>query len=378
MSMIQFHILRNYASSNLNRDEIGAPKTAVFAGTQRGRISSQCLKRAWRNSYAFRNLESYGIRTQYLPEIIAERIKQLGDDETYAFAAKNKKMFAKLGKNEKNSEEGKNSEEATGDIKAESGVKTSQLMFFSKEDIDVCVNAVINADKDAKKLKEEIDLLGKKAAVRPVTLDIALFGRMITDDKFADVSASFQVAHALSTNRVNQESDYFTAADDLSSTYREDAGAGHLGDCDFNSCCYYEYAALDIDQLKRNLSSSPEALSKLPLLIASLIEAMVYSSPSGKQNSFAAHSLPSVVCLENKSKKIPVSYVNAFEQTVAYNYSVESAKRLVAEIDKTDKKFDTGLKERLWFDINESGAPVNAKVVSSVEEIKKLTEFWIN
>ena len=376
MSMIQFHILRNYAASNLNRDEIGAPKTAMFAGTQRGRISSQCLKRAWRSSDAFKTLDSYGIRTQYLPELVVEKLKDLGDEANYAFAAKNKSLFAKLGKSDNKPKKGDDND-GTSDPKDRNDSKTAQLMFFSKEDIDACVQAVLNAEGDVKKLNEEIKKLDSTAAIRPITLDIALFGRMVTDNKFADVDASLQVAHALSTNRVNQESDYFTAVDDLSAVYREDAGAGHLGDCDFNSCCYYEYAALDIDQLKRNLKSSPEALAKLPMLIESLIEAMVYSGPSGKQNSFAAHSLPSVICLEKKSKKIPVSYANAFEEPVYNNYSIESAKRLAAEIDKTDKKFDTGITERIWFDMNESNLPQNAKQASSLNEIKTLTASWI-
>lgn len=372
MSMIQFHILRNYASSNLNRDEIGAPKSAVFAGTQRGRISSQCLKRAWRSSDAFKTLDSFGTRTQYLPELVADKVKEISDEATYNFAVKNKTLFASLGKREKVSD--KNEKD---DANENDDAKTSQLMFFSKEDIDACANAVIEAEMDAKKLKDLINDLKTNAAIRPITLDIALFGRMITDDKFADVEASFQVAHALSTNRVNQESDYFTAVDDLSVNYREDAGAGHLGNCDFNSCCYYEYASLDIDQLKRNLKSSDEARNKLPMLLASLIDAMIYTSPTGKQNSFAAHSLPSVICIEKKNKKIPVSYINAFEEPVKYNYSVQSANQLAAEIEKTDKKFDTGLHERLWFDVNEGTAPSNSKIVASIDELKNSTSSWI-
>lgn len=369
MSMIQFHILRNYSSSNLNRDEIGAPKTAIFAGVQRGRISSQCLKRAWRNSESFRKIDSFGIRTQFLPELVVERIKELGDKDMYDFAVKNKKLFADLGKSEKTT---KDNAEKINDI-----VKTKQLMFFSKQDIDICVQAIIKSDKDVNKLKDEIKDLSKDAKIRPITLDIALFGRMITDDKFADVEASLQVAHSLSTNRVNQESDYFTAIDDLGFMYKEDAGAGHLGDCDFNSCCYYTFAALDVDQLKRNLRNSHEVLEKLPQLINSLLDAIIYTSPSGKQNSFAAHSLPSVVCVENKTKKIPVSYINAFEEPVRNNYSVESAKKLVAEIEKTDSKFDTAIESRLWFDVNEGACPSNAKNVNSIKEIQELTANWI-
>lgn len=51
--LIQFHLLQNYAPSNLNRDDTGSPKDAVFGGVARGRISSQCLKRSMRRSPIF-------------------------------------------------------------------------------------------------------------------------------------------------------------------------------------------------------------------------------------------------------------------------------------------------------------------------------------
>lgn len=369
MSLIQFHIIRNYASSSLNRDETGAPKTALFAGALRGRISSQCLKRAWRNSEAFKGLGSCGMRTKYLPELVADRVKELSNIDTYNFALKAKKVIASLGKSEKTKDREKDNEKTD-----EKWDKTKQLMFFSNEDIDAVANAVINAKGDMEKLKEDVKKLNP---IRPITLDIALFGRMVTDNIFADVEASMQVAHALSVNRVNQESDYFTAVDDLSFRFGEDAGAGHLDESDYNSCCYYQYAVLDIEQLKENLKNSPEAQEKVPQLLNALIDAIVFTSPGGKQNSFAAHSLPSVVCLEMKDKKIPVSYINAFEEPVSYNYSAESSKRLAAEIDKIDKKYQSGLQQRIWFDVNESSCPQNALKVNSLEELKEKTAEWL-
>lgn len=42
--LIEVHMLKNYPATNLNRDDTGAPKTCMFGGVQRGRISSQCLK----------------------------------------------------------------------------------------------------------------------------------------------------------------------------------------------------------------------------------------------------------------------------------------------------------------------------------------------
>ena len=63
---IQLHMLVSYPPSNLNRDDLGRPKTAVMGGTQRLRISSQSLKRAWRTSDIFsKSLEGHiGIRTK--------------------------------------------------------------------------------------------------------------------------------------------------------------------------------------------------------------------------------------------------------------------------------------------------------------------------
>jgi len=372
MSMIQFHILRNYASSNLNRDEIGAPKTAIFAGSQRGRISSQCLKRAWRISDIFKNLGALGIRTKYMPELVIGQLEKIADAKTLAFAKKNEKLLTGIGKAKPDKNEKQEEKEKSKKLN-----KTAQLIFFSQQDIETCINLILNANQDEKKLKNDIEQLKKSKIVNPITFDIALFGRMVTDNSFSQVDASLQVAHALSTNRVNQESDYFTAVDDLGAKYREDTGAEHIGDCDFNSCCYYEYAALDIDQLKRNLQFSNDAKEKIPYLISTLLLAMVYTSPSGKQNSFAAHSLPSVVCLEKKDKKIPVSYINAFEEPVSYNYSIESAKRLASEIDKTDSKFNTAITKRLWFDINDSCAPDNAEVTASIEEMLEQVADWL-
>ena len=47
---IEIHVLQNFAPSNLNRDDTGSPKDAEFGGYRRARISSQCLKRAVRNT----------------------------------------------------------------------------------------------------------------------------------------------------------------------------------------------------------------------------------------------------------------------------------------------------------------------------------------
>ena len=50
-TIIEIHALQNFAPSNLNRDDTGAPKDALFGGTRRARVSSQCLKRSVRQYF---------------------------------------------------------------------------------------------------------------------------------------------------------------------------------------------------------------------------------------------------------------------------------------------------------------------------------------
>ena len=45
-SFLQLHYLTVYPLSNPNRDDLGRPKTAIYGGAPRLRISSQALKRA--------------------------------------------------------------------------------------------------------------------------------------------------------------------------------------------------------------------------------------------------------------------------------------------------------------------------------------------
>ena len=151
------------------------------------------------------------------------------------------------------------------------------------------------------------------AEVRPVTLDMALFGRMVTSNAFRDVEASMQVAHAISTNKLNMESDYFTAMDDLlSGDTMEESGSGMIGETDYNASCYYIYASLDTDILRENLKYTPDSEALIRKAIPALIRTMALTNPSGKQNSFAGNILPSAILVECKEEKVPVSMVNAF------------------------------------------------------------------
>ena len=344
--LIEVHMLKNYAPTNLNRDDTGAPKTCMFGGVQRGRISSQCLKRSWRVSPIFMEevgRENIGTRTRKLPDLVAEKLTEKGFSEELVEAAK-KKITGFGNKDGKETADG----------------ITAQVIAYSPADIEAVADqlaeklANCSSAKDVAKLSaKDMQSAMKSSNDRAVTLDMALFGRMVTSEAFADVEAAMQVAHAVSTNRVNMESDYFTAVDDLIAESTDETGSGMIGDIDYNSSCYYIYASLDTDKLLENLKNCDDPEEIVKKAIPALIETMAFSNPSGKQNSFAGHSLPSAVLVECRERKIPVSYVNAYERPVRANGDSgivrESVERLKDECLKTERLFGLSTDKRLWF-----------------------------
>ncbi len=339
--LFEIHVLQNHAPSNLNRDDSGSPKECVFGGYTRARISSQCLKRTVRRSDAFQQAlgaDGLATRTRRLPEIVRQRLMEAGfAPDIAAFAA------------ERVSGVGSSVEKAT---KPRDGkFSTAQTMFLTQQDIEAVVEAVkeqasdknlaqfkaLFAPKKGKKSSDEeddsedgggtkIQRLAQAKGFRPVTVDVALFGRMTTSEAFRDVEAACQVAHALSTHKVDHEFDYFTAVDDLQGVNEaegeEDSGADMIGDVEFNSACYYKYFSVDAEGLVDNLtgrrtfhqdkSDRAEAQAVAGRAVAALLRAAVMTTPTGKQNSFAAHQLPSLVLVEARPYPTPVSYANAF------------------------------------------------------------------
>ena len=370
--LYEIHMLKNYPPTNLNRDDTGAPKTCLFGGVMRGRVSSQCLKRSWRTSPSFRaeiGDENLGIRTRKLPVLVAEKLVGMGVTQEFADAIQPR--LTGIG-----NKEGKETKD---------GNATAQVIFYANEDIAAVAETVkallenCKTVKDVQKLKaKDIQAAVTGADVRPVTLDIALFGRMVTSDAFRDVEASMQVAHAISTNKVSVESDYFTAMDDmLSGSSMDELGAAMIGDVDFNASCYYVYASVDTDALAENLKYAENADEIVRKAIPALIRAMAFTDPSGKQNSFAGHVMPSVVMVECKEKKIPTSMVNAFVEPVGKGGDLvkQSAEKLAAEVDMTARNFGLEVKERLWFCVDkydvkpESAAKICATFPELVEAV---------
>lgn len=367
--LIQFHILQNYAPSNLNRDDTGAPKDAVFGGVRRGRISSQCIKRSIRRSSSFAEAfnadDLLGVRTRKLPMLIREELQRQGvaEPDLSNIVDKLSGVGRESGKTSSDAEE-KTVENA---VETEKEDMVKQLIFIGKNELAPMAARLLEiykkrGDKDWK--KTDISKITKElGASLPRSVDIAMFGRMTTSDAFEDVSAAVQVAHAISTNTLNQEFDYFTAVDDLA----DEPGAGMIGDIEFNSSTYYKYVNVNWEELVSNLGGDVEIAAHG---VMALLDAVVTAQPTGKQNTFAAFNLPDLVLLEVSDSNLPVSYANAFLKPVRASHDAtlmeNSVKQLAGYMDKVSTAYNLDTK-RASLSLVEEKLPVSEPVKSMAE-----------
>ena len=328
-TFIQLHLLTSYPPANLNRDDLGRPKTARMGGVDRLRVSSQSLKRAWRTSKLFQ---------QALAGHIGTRTKRLGLEIHNQFIGGGIKE--------------KDAKSWAGDIAKEFGdlkkgsVEIEQLAHISPEEreaVDALVNKLI--EENRKPNENELKLLRKKSAVA----DIGLFGRMLASSPGFNVEAACQVAHAISVHPIVIEDDYFTAVDDLNT--EEDTGAAHIGETGFAAGLFYSYICINQNQLIDNLGGDAVLAGKA---IAALTEAAVKVSPQGKQNSFGSRAYASYVLAE-KGEQQPRSLSVSFLKPIdGKDQAKDAVTRLERQVETFDRVYGPCAEER--YSINaESG-----------------------
>jgi CRISPR system Cascade subunit CasC len=319
--LIELHILQNFAPANLNRDDTGSPKDCEFGGYRRARVSSQCFKRAIRESFASAGLLDRGSlasRTKRLVEEITRRLKEKGKSEDQARPVVEMVLNGVK-------------------LTVKDDGKTQYLLFLGEDEIrriaDLCdthweklssaIAAMNTGDPAAKKSKgKDVKKAGQDAVpdeVKKATLavldggkaaDLALFGRMLADLPEKNIDAASQVAHAISTNKINVEFDFYTAVDDLRPG--DSQGADMLGTVEFNSACFYRYSNVDLGQLNTNLGGDGELAAKT---LEAFLRGSVAAIPTGKQNSMAARNPPSFVLAVARSNGA-WSLANAFTKPV--------------------------------------------------------------
>lgn len=495
--LIEVHIIQNHAPSNLNRDESGSPKSAIFGGYRRARISSQCLKRCYRTSKTFRNyVDGLGMHTRSMPDEIRARLLTHADiltaPEEMELQTKFKnwaekcqvKLAAILGKGSKEgtTDDG-NDEDEANDSDAETAaaegrdeeaertedqrpgkadkLKTAQSIFWRDMEIRALFEAYReriewdqyvpenmrkaftdkNEVKPSDMLKAAVNLDGsnafsakvkaihdtespklqalngkakkkeekriairlanlildhfdpkvilREAGLRPdgITVDMALFGRMVASSLMHNVEASSQFAHAISTNEFAREFDLWTRVDDRRDKRLDfyeafgpgeklESGTDGMGDAEFTSACYYSYFNVDFYALIDNLTGKAlnrdlddandreKAKKRACNAVIGLLKSAIFERPTGKFNSMATPSLPSLVLVEVRDSHVPVSYADAFAKPVdpknqeklsdtgqvqRVDLPEESARRLIKEANRITKAFCRSARCRLLF-----------------------------
>ena len=308
---IELHLIQNFAPSCLNRDENNMPKDCEFGGVRRARISSQCFKRAVRRFWEDRTDIPRGFRTKRIKGEIVKAIEALkpGQDESTVSAIADLFINAYYA--------------GTDSKKAD---QTNVLLYIGQTEVDEAAACIVeiwdelethvreNKDKGAKAKPLTPDKsIQKRLQNVTVSADIALFGRMLAENAGMNTDGSCQVAHAISTHKVDMGMDFYTAVDDLKDKAEEDAGAGMMGVTGFNSACFYRYACIDRDDLARNLGGDMELTDRV---IRAFLEAFVLARPTARQNSMTAHNPPSFGLAVVRKEGVPISLANAFVKPV--------------------------------------------------------------
>jgi CRISPR system Cascade subunit CasC len=329
---IDVHVIQALPPSNVNRDDNGTPKQAVYGGVRRARVSSQAWKRATRLGFAdYTDLptdftENRATRTKRIAAVLQEKLVARAGitmDQAQRLSAE---ILHPLG--------------IKANQKAGKEHETSYLLFFGTQQVESIVDLVAAQVPELisltdKELTDALKQLDVKAALQTGhPLDVALFGRMVADQADLNVDAAVQVAHAISTHAVDIEFDYFTAVDD--ENLAGETGAGMIGTVEFNSSTLYRYATIGLHQLSRNLLDEEASVQAVRAFVASFVR----SVPSGHQNSFAHQTLPSAVVVSVRGDQ-PINLVTAFEEPVSSETGTVSSStdRLAKELDNVSTQW---------------------------------------
>ncbi len=307
---LDIHAIQTVPPANINRDDTGSPKTAQYGGVTRARVSSQSWKRAIRKYFNENgDVENVGIRSleivKYVANKIVEKDGSISIEDAMAMADKTINA-AKI---------------STKDQKAKA------LFFLSDKQAEKLAQASIDKVTDKNQLESILN--------DDISIDIALFGRMVADNTILNEDASSQVAHAISTHAIQSEFDFFTAVDDLAP--EDNAGAGMLGTVEYNSSTLYRYANIALHDFYRQLADKEETINATKLFVKSFVESM----PTGKINTFANQTLPQAIVVSIRSDR-PLNMVSAFEEPIKSDngYVDKSIEKLFAEYTKYDKILD--------------------------------------
>lgn len=255
---IEYHILQSFPVTCLNRDDVGAPKSVIIGGVNRARVSSQCWKRQVRLGLHDLGMK-IGIRTKNLEALFNTACLAKGATEAQA--------------------------KECAEVMSKALAKDT-LYFISHIEVEKLAEYAQEKEFVAKDVDKKFHAAAKKVFNPALDgLDIALFGRMVASAPELNVEAATCFAHAISTHKVSNEIDFFTAVDDCET---EHAGAGHMGSIEYNSATYYRYISLDLGQLYSSFyeeNSEENSSEDMAKAIEAFTKALYLAVPSARQTT---------------------------------------------------------------------------------------------
>lgn len=332
---LQIHTLTAYPASLLNRDDAGLAKRIPFGNATRLRVSSQCLKRHWREDLALRMPQlPDGQRTRFFfTRTVLPRAIAAGVAETTARA-----LIEPLAK-----------AVIDGGVKEEGDL--NQPVLFGLREAEYFVQILREASQAADpkkaleerlKSKEEKDNL-KAMSKSAAGLTAALFGRMVTSDLLARVDAPVHVAHAFTVHAANTEMDYFTVVDDLNRD--DETGAAHANQTELGAGLYYGYVAVDVPLLVANLTGceakdwQAQDNTTARRVLEALIDSILRQSPGAKKGSTAPYAWADVLYLET-GRSQPRALSNAFLDALRPDSKVDLRKLALDRMATYVKQLD--------------------------------------
>lgn len=309
---VQIHMLTSYPASLLNRDDVGLAKRIPFGGSVRTRVSSQCLKKHWREADAIVKLGPLAVRSREIYNKLVAEPLQAEHGASPELATLIAQYLVDLSLSSKDESKG-GSDLRTGQVVV---MTPAEIEFLVEIGTQVLGKAEESGEKPTKisELKDLLPMklsdLKKNVEALPASLDTSLFGRFVTSDLFSRIDGAASVAHAFTTHAEQAETDYFTAIDTLT---LDEPGAGLIQDAELTTGVFYIYAVVDLEQLRRNLVGHPAELAIV--LTRTLVEVMATVSPGAKRGSTAPYSYAEFVLIERGDAQ-PRTLANAYLQPV--------------------------------------------------------------
>ena len=350
MRLLELHILQSLPASCVNRDDLNSPKSAVFGGSIRGRVSSQCWKRSiremckelWPTLFA-------GQRTKLIIPRVAEILREanIAEDQIVKLAQLTANAIGK----EKEEKKGKKGKKGAVDMMAavdqpvvaeapaenENG-KLATLVFLTDREIRSVALAIAAAATENPKIEDKDLKKVAATAVKSVRLedgaDVAFHGRMMASNHDLSLEGVASFSQALTTHKAEAELDFFSALDDLQK--KAEMGAGMTGIQEFISGTFYRYVSINLSLLDEHLAAlSKEDRAKT---LRAFVQSVIQAFPSAKKNSFAAQVFPEYVLGTVRTGQ-QIQLINAFEKPIVSKNGLmdESIKTLKEYYDRTKK-----------------------------------------